>query len=108
VLFTYELARRLEGTGVTVSCLHPGVVVTGFGRNGDGLVGFAYILARPFLMSPERGARTTIHLATSPDVEGVTGKYFHSDTKERRSSRASHDANLARRLWDASEALVGT
>ena len=90
VLFTYELARRLEGSGVTANCLHPGVVMTGFGHNNAGFVGgfFAVFqaLGRPFLLTPEKGARTSIYLASSPDVEGVTGKYF-ADSREKRVKR---------------------
>ena len=78
VLFTYELARRLEGSSVTANCLHPGVVATGFGRNNTDLFGrlFGTVMSgiRPFLMSPERGAETSIHLAASPEVAGVSGQ----------------------------------
>lgn len=109
VLFTYELARRLEGTGVTANCLHPGVVMTGFGHNNPGFIGgffdVFHTLARPFLLTAEKGARTSIYLASSPEVEGVTGKYF-ADSREKRSNTASHDVDAARRLWDVSEELV--
>ncbi len=92
VLFTYELARRLQGTGVTANCLHPGVVRSGFGKNNAGLVRVAFqafqIVARPWLLSPEKGAATSIYLASSPEVEGITGKYF-ADCRERPSSPAS-------------------
>jgi NAD(P)-dependent dehydrogenase (short-subunit alcohol dehydrogenase family) len=110
VLFTYELARRLEGTGVTANCLHPGVVRTGFGKNNAGLVRVAFqafqIVARPWLLAPERGAATSIYLASSPEVEGITGKYF-ADCRETPSSPASHDEESQRRLWDVSEELCG-
>jgi NAD(P)-dependent dehydrogenase (short-subunit alcohol dehydrogenase family) len=109
VLFTYELARRLEGSGVTANCLHPGVVTTGFGRNNDGLAGLAFeafhLFARPFLLTPERGAETSIYLASSLEVEGVSGKYFVKKQAVP-SSPASYDEATARRLWDVSEQLV--
>ncbi|UCH62679.1 MAG: SDR family oxidoreductase [Fidelibacterota bacterium] len=106
ILFTYELARRLQGSGVTVNCLEPGMVVSDFGREYTGFKGLmTNKLWRPFMHSPEKGADTVIYLASSPEVEGVTGKYF---TKRRvvRSSRASNDAILASRLWEVSEGLT--
>jgi NAD(P)-dependent dehydrogenase (short-subunit alcohol dehydrogenase family) len=110
VLFTYELARRLEGTGVMANCLHPGVVLTGFGANNSGLVklGFEifHAIGKPFALSPEEGARTSVYLASSPEVEGVTGKYFAS-SKEAQSNDASHDVEAQRRLWSESERMVG-
>jgi len=94
VLFTYELARRLEGTGVTANCLHPGVVRTGFGKNNSGFAKLIFqtfqVVARPWLLSPAKGAATSIYLASSPEVEGVTGKYF-ADCRETPSSPASYD-----------------
>lgn len=110
VLFTYELARRLEGTGVTANCLHPGVVRTGFAKNSSGSLGtFVSVGARVagvFFISPEKGAETSIHLASSPAVEGVTGKYF-ARSKETPSNAESHDREIARRLWDLSERMCG-
>jgi len=106
VLFTYELARRLDGSGVTANCLHPGVVATGFGKNDPGLFKVGVTLARPFLISAAEGARTTIYLATSPDVAGTSGQYF-ANCKPKRSSRASHDEALQKRLWEVSEKLAG-
>jgi len=105
ILFTYELARRLAGTGVTVNALHPGVVSTGFGRNNKGLMKAFVSLFGPFLLSPEKGARTSVYLATSPEVEGVTGKYFEK-CKAVSSNKESYDTDVARRLWDASEQLT--
>jgi len=111
ILFTYELARRLEGTGVTANCLHPGVVVTGFGQNNTGVAGRLFSLfhavGRPFLLTPEKGARTSVYLASSPAVEAVTGKYF-ANGREQKSSAMSYDADIARRLWEVSEALVAS
>jgi len=105
VLFTYELARRLAGTGVTANCLHPGVVTTGFGKNNPGLPRALITLAGPFMLSPEKGARTSIYLATSPEVEGVTGKYFDK-CKAASSNKQSYDTGVAQKLWDVSEKLT--
>jgi retinol dehydrogenase-14 len=107
VLFTYELARRPEGTGVTVNCGAPGVVRTNFGRDDPGPVSRLMTrLVTPFMRTPEQGADTSVYLASSPEVEGVTGGYFAS-RRARRSSRRSHDTELARRLWRVSEELTG-
>ena len=103
-LFTYSLARKLEGTGVTVNCLHPGFVRTNLGRD-NGPLFFFFKLATIFAVSPEKGAETVIHLASSPEVSGVTGKYFE-DKKEVRSSDESYDVETARRLWQVSEELT--
>jgi NAD(P)-dependent dehydrogenase (short-subunit alcohol dehydrogenase family) len=103
--FTFELARRLAGSGVTVNALHPGVVSTQFGQNNGGVLAFAIRIARPFFLSADDGAKTSVYLATSPDVEGVTGKYFDK-CKEKRPSRQSQDDVAARRLWEVSEKLV--
>lgn len=109
ILFTLELARRLEGTGVTVNVLHPGVVRTNLGR-------YVHIplLARPlfnlvswaFFKSPLEGAQTSIYLASSPEVEGVSGKYF-GDCKEEQLLPKAMDDLVARKLWDISEVMVG-
>ena len=107
VVFTYELARRLRGTGVTANVLHPGVVRTDFGReDSTGWMRLMLPVIRPFMKSPQRGAATSVYLASSPEVEGVTGRYFANCTP-RTSSRASQDVAAAARLWDVSEALVG-
>jgi len=102
VLFTYELARRLEGSGVTVNALHPGIVATNFAMQGGGHIGLIVRLFRPFFIGPEQGAQTGIYLATSPEVEGVTGKYFVK-RKAVPSSPASYDVATAGRLWEVSE-----
>jgi len=101
ILFTYELARRLEGTGVTVNCLHPGAVATGLGKNNGGWAKVVIGMLRPFFRTPESGAATSIYLASSPQVEGISGKYF-SNCKEARSSKASYDVAAGRRLWEVS------
>lgn len=107
ILFTHELAERLKGTGVTVNCLHPGVVATGIGINRDtGLGKFIYRLSKLFMESPEKGAGTAIYLAISPDVEGVTGKYFYRK-KPIQSSKRSYNKDDAKKLWDMSEMMTG-
>ena len=103
VLFTHELARRLAGTGVTANCLHPGVVATGLFRDIPRWMRVA--LARPFLLTPEQGADTVLHLATATELDGVSGRYF-ARRRPVRPSRASRDAGAAGRLWEASEALT--
>jgi retinol dehydrogenase-12 len=105
VLFTYELARRLEGTGVTANALHPGLVATDFGMHHGGVLGLVMRLFRAAFISPEQGAQTSIYLATSPEVEGVTGKYFVK-CKDVSSSPASYNADTARRLWQVSVAYT--
>jgi NAD(P)-dependent dehydrogenase (short-subunit alcohol dehydrogenase family) len=110
IYFARELARRLDGTGVTVNSLHPGFVRSEFGRGGDlgGVYGWGIkYLASPFAISPEKGARTSIYLASSPEVEGVSGKYFYK-CKQTNPSRVAQDDEAARRLWDASEKLVAS
>lgn len=110
ILFTYELARRLAGTGVTVNVLNPGLVATNFGLNNFGLNDgwLKSLLRRAYALvaiSPEQGAQTAIYLATSLEVESVTGKYFMKE-KEAQSSPASHDRAAATRLWQVSENLT--
>jgi NAD(P)-dependent dehydrogenase (short-subunit alcohol dehydrogenase family) len=109
LLFTYELARRLEGTGVTANALHPGVVSTGFGKNNSGVTRTLFqifqLVGSPWLLTPAEGAATSVYLASSPEVEGVTGRYF-ANSRERTSSEASHDEEAAARLWAISERLV--
>jgi len=102
ILFTYALARRLQASGVTANCLHPGVVATGFGHNTPGLVRTLLSLARPFLITPEKGAATSIALASSPDVADISGKYF-AKSKPIASSKLSYDEALQEKLWALSE-----
>ncbi len=106
LLFTYELARRLTSRGVTANALHPGMVRTGFGAE-DQQAAWKVVapLVRPFLRSPDRGAISSIHLAASPDVAGVTGTYF-SNRRPKRSSHHSRDTLTAARLWQVSTDLV--
>src|SRR5215203_399864 len=105
VLFTYELARRLEGSGVSANCLHPGVVGTNLGSGVTGALGFTVRALRPLMKSPEKGAQTSVYLASSPEVEGSSGEYFVKKA-EARSSDVSHDKRLARRLWEVSAELT--
>jgi len=106
VLFTYELARRLEGTGVTVNALHPGFIATGFARNNGAFFNFGMKLIGPFIRKPDQGAQTSIYLASSPEVEGLSGKYF-INCKAVDSSPRSHDQGLAKKLWQVSLELTG-
>jgi NAD(P)-dependent dehydrogenase (short-subunit alcohol dehydrogenase family) len=105
LLFTRELARRLAGRDLAVNAVHPGAVATGWGRNLPGILGKVIALGAPLLRSPEKGARTTLHVATSPRLRGVTGKYF-SDCRERTPSKAARDDAAALRLWQISEAMT--
>jgi NAD(P)-dependent dehydrogenase (short-subunit alcohol dehydrogenase family) len=108
MLFTLELARRLEGRGVTANSLHPGTVRSGYGGSGDarGLLAFGIKIASPFFLSPAKGARTSVYLASSPEVEGVSGEYFVK-CKPRTPRRWAQDPDAALRLWQVSDELVG-
>jgi len=109
ILFTTELAKWLAGSGVTANCLHPGSVATGYARDGDttgfmawGIKVYAHL---PVSLSPEQGARTSVYLCSSPEVEGVTGRYF-AKCKEKTPSANARDEAAAARLWEVSEDLV--
>ncbi len=106
ILFSSELARRLGTTTPTVNSLHPGVVATNFGSGKSGFFSFFFRVFSPFFLSPESGARTSLHLATSPEVAGVTGKYFDR-SKPRKPSAAALDMNAAKRLYDITAQLTG-
>jgi NAD(P)-dependent dehydrogenase (short-subunit alcohol dehydrogenase family) len=109
LLFTYELARRLEGTGVTVNALEPGGVISGFCRNNGWVSWGKHVVAHILkgnLVGPEEGARTSVYLASSPDVAAVSGKYF-SGMKAVQSSGASYDVEGAKRLWRVSLEMTG-
>ena len=107
ILFTYRLAALLEGTPVTANCLHPGFVASRFGRNNGWL--FVTVLKAAMRLSAidvEAGASTSVHLAASADVVGVSGRYFDK-CRETASAAASHDEDTGQRLWDMSETLTG-
>jgi retinol dehydrogenase 12 len=106
--FTHELARRLEGTRVTANCLHPGFVASSFGNNNGGFFRLLFGLAKRVAAIPEtEGAKTSLHLATAPELKLVTGKYFDK-CKETKSSPVSYDEAVERELWERSEVLCGS
>jgi NAD(P)-dependent dehydrogenase (short-subunit alcohol dehydrogenase family) len=102
ILFTAELARRLEGTGVTANCFHPGLVATGFNRNNSGLMRVAMTVVKPFSRSPEKGAETLVWLADSDEAGAENGGYF-VDCKRAQPEPPARDMESARRLWQVSE-----
>lgn len=104
-LFTYELASQLKNTGVTVNALHPGTIASNFDAGLPGVTRLFFKLASPFMATVEQGAQTTLYLATSPEVEGVTGKYF-ANRKEKQSSSKSHHEATRLRLWQVSTDLT--
>jgi NAD(P)-dependent dehydrogenase (short-subunit alcohol dehydrogenase family) len=106
ILFSSELSRRLLGSGVTSNALHPGAIASGFGHNDPGIFRFVVTIARPFLIGEEKGARTSIYLASSPDVDGVSGGYFVK-CQPRLPPRRARDPETARRLWEVSERMCG-
>jgi NAD(P)-dependent dehydrogenase (short-subunit alcohol dehydrogenase family) len=107
-MFTYELSKRLAGTGVTATVLHPGMTSTDFGSE-DMARGWGPLIAvlRRFMKTPERGADTSVYLASSADAEGVSGRFF-SDRKEKKTHASSYDLATTARLWQVSAELVGT
>lgn len=107
ILFTYEMAKRLKDTGVTVNCLHPGFIRTKLGHNKENsrIYRVGMQLAQLFGASPKKGAQTSIYLATSPEVEDVTGKYF-INKKQVRSSMLSYNESVAQQLWEVSALLT--
>jgi NAD(P)-dependent dehydrogenase (short-subunit alcohol dehydrogenase family) len=106
IAFTYELARRLQGSGVTANCLHPGVVASNFGLSAGPAFRALVRVGRPFLLSPERGAQTSIYVASSPDLDGVSGKYFDR-CRAVRTTKLSYDVAAHERLWRISADLTG-
>jgi NAD(P)-dependent dehydrogenase (short-subunit alcohol dehydrogenase family) len=107
ILFTNELARRLSGTGVTANSVHPGTVASGFARDDDakGFLAFGIKVIKPFILTPQKGARTSVYVASSPEVADVTGRYFVK-CRPRTPSAAAQDQNAATLLWSISEQLV--
>ncbi len=107
ILFTRELAQRLNPAECTVNCLHPGVVRTGFGANNDwGLLGFLFNAARPFFLSPEQGAKTSLYLATHDSPAECHGSYF-KNCKEVRPSQFAFNEKMSKNLWETSVRLTG-
>jgi retinol dehydrogenase 14 len=106
IMFTYELAERLNGTGVSANCVHPGSVSTNFGQNNRGPMALFFRTFKPFMRSPEQGADTLVWLASSPEVDGISGKYF-SDRKEIEAKKVAYERAARRRLWEISEELTG-
>lgn len=108
ILFTKELSRRYSGEGISTFALHPGAVATGFARDGDtrGWFYYGWRLVTPFLLSPARGARTSIHCARTPGLEAHSGRYFVRSKPSRTLIRQAEDPQAAALLWDKSEALV--
>ena len=104
ILFTYELAERLEGTGVVANCLHPGAVSTNFAQNNRGPIALLFRLFKPFMRSPEQGADTLVYLASSPEAGELNGKYL-TDRKEV-SPAEPRDETSQKRLWEISEELT--
>jgi NAD(P)-dependent dehydrogenase (short-subunit alcohol dehydrogenase family) len=108
ILFTRELARRLDGTGVTANCLHPGLVASRFGDDNGGLFAIGFKIVKAIAgITPERGAATSVYLASSPEVAGRTGGYYEKRALARPSPAAQDDA-AARRLWQESARIAGT
>jgi NAD(P)-dependent dehydrogenase (short-subunit alcohol dehydrogenase family) len=106
ILFTVELARRLAGTGVTVNALHPGLVATNFGKNTGGVIAALFGIIAPLVaLSPAKGAETSIYLASSPRVDGITGKYFYRSQVTPAAPQGT-DMVVARKLWDVSAEMV--
>jgi NAD(P)-dependent dehydrogenase (short-subunit alcohol dehydrogenase family) len=106
ILFTRELARRLEGSGVTANCLHPGLVATGFNHNNGLVRSLAMTVLGVLSRSPEQGAATLVWLAASPELAGVSGAYFF-DLRQKAPSAAAQDGETGRRLWEISEKQCG-
>ncbi|NDJ53469.1 MAG: SDR family oxidoreductase [Chloroflexi bacterium] len=108
ILFSNELARRLDGTGVTSNALHPGFVQTGFGKNNGSLIaGLLGVMQSLFGISEEEGARTSIYLAASPEVEGITGHYFDDKQRDVPPTPAGQSVEDAQRLWEISAQMTG-
>ncbi|HIC23236.1 MAG TPA: SDR family oxidoreductase [Planctomycetes bacterium] len=107
ILFTRELSRRLDGSGVTANCLHPGFVNTGFSRNNGSMARLLMTISRPFQRKDTKGAETVVWLAVSEEAEGLTGEYCHNCKPAKPTGRARNDEDAAR-LWGLSEEMTGT
>ena len=106
IIFTFELAERLEGTGVTANCMHPGAVNTNFGANNRGGMALFFRAFKPFMRSPEQGAETLVYLAASPEAEEMSGEYL-TDHEVQAASKEAYDESVRKRLWEVSEELTG-
>lgn len=106
VMFTYELARRLDGSGITVNCVHPGVIHTGLMRNVSKIISGLWFLLQGFFKKADEGAETPVYLASSPEVTGISGKYFRH-CKPCGTSEESNNKEIQQRLWETSKALTG-
>ncbi|MHA1908020.1 MAG: SDR family oxidoreductase [Candidatus Thorarchaeota archaeon] len=107
VLFTYKMARELEGTGVACNVVSPGFVATNLGRSsGSRMNSIMFGMMKPFQLSPTEGAETSLYAATSPEIEGITGKHF-AKSKEKESSEVTYDVDLQDKLWEITEKLLG-
>jgi retinol dehydrogenase-12 len=105
ILFTRELAKRLAGSTVTVNAAHPGFVASNFGKANGWLANLLLLVSKPLQISSQKGAETSVYLASAPEVAGITGGYFDK-SRQARSSKASNDPTLMRGLWDASEQMT--
>jgi NAD(P)-dependent dehydrogenase (short-subunit alcohol dehydrogenase family) len=107
IMFSRELADKVQGTGITTYSLHPGTVRTNLDSGGGGgtLFAFLFKLAKPFMMSPKKGARTSVYLATEPGIESLSGKYFVNN-KVAEPLEIAHDKEKCRQLWEISETLT--
>lgn len=105
IMFTYELDRRVNGSGISVYAVHPGVVSSNFGKSMGGVIGLFYTLGGPFMRTSKKGAETSIYLASSDNVVGMSGKYF-KNMRPIQSTRISYDESAAKRLWDISEQFI--
>ncbi|MFX1375724.1 MAG: SDR family oxidoreductase [Promethearchaeota archaeon] len=106
ILFTYEFVRRFDGNGITINCLHPGFVRTNMIRNFKRFVKYFFPFIGLFMKSPKRGAKSSVYCASSPEVEGISGKYFKK-RREAKTVRVSYNEELAKQLWNISVELTG-
>lgn len=106
IMFTRELATRLKGSNITANALHPGAVASGFGNNTDGWFAGLFRLMKPFLLSSEQGAETSIYLSLSPEVAQISGQYFVRK-KQRSPAAIANSAQHCKDLWQASQAMTG-
>jgi len=107
IIFTYDLAQRLKKkTNITVNCIHPGSTKTNISRETGGMIRLSFKLLRPFMRSPKKSAETIVWLATAPELEGLSGKYFYNH-REIKSKKMSYEPEVARKLWEISKKITG-